>query len=161
MVTVPPLLPPALIRRGARSRRVDPIFWAPMQPVYWRQWRRGRYHSLRESTTIMIAAVLGSRCPYQRADRAGTTVVRVMGVGSGDAARERFPLDEADAAPPCMRNRREGRLWVDGNVGFGAGASGSMGSGGVLCREHESQPEYRLRRHLRRSGRSQPWRVPA
>jgi hypothetical protein len=144
MVMVPPLLPPALIRRGARSRRVDPIFWAPMQPVYWRQWRRGRYHSLRESTTIMIVAVLGSGCPYQRADRAETTVVRVMGVGSGDAARERFPLDEADPAPPCMRNRREGRLWVDGNVGFGAGASGSMGSGGVLCREHESQPEYRL-----------------
>lgn len=62
-----------------------------------------------------------------------------MGVGSGDAARERFPSDEADAAPPCMRNGRQDRLWVGGGVGFGAGAGGGMGRGGVLCRERESR----------------------
>ena len=59
----------------------------------------------------------------------------ITGIGSGDSAREGLPLDEADAAPPCMRNGTQERFGGGTGVGFGAGT----GSGGVSRRGRESQ----------------------
>ena len=43
-------------------------------------------------------------------------------MGSGDSAREGLPLDEADAAPPSMRNGTQERFGVvPGSVWCGNG----------------------------------------
>jgi hypothetical protein len=59
----------------------------------------------------------------------------MTGIGSGDAAREELLLDEADAAPPCMRKGPQERLGAGAGVIFGVGT----GSGGVSRRVRESR----------------------
>ena len=59
----------------------------------------------------------------------------ITGIGSGDSAREGPPLDEADTAPPCIRNGTQERFEGGTEVGFGAGT----GSRGVSRRERKSR----------------------
>ena len=61
----------------------------------------------------------------------------MTGIGSGDAAREGLPLDEA---PPFMRNGTQERLGASTGVAFGAGT----GSGGVSRRGRERESRRRL-----------------
>ena len=61
----------------------------------------------------------------------------MTGIGSGDAAREGLPFDEA---PPLMRNGTQERLGASTGVTFGTGT----GSGGVSRRERERESRCRL-----------------
>ena len=94
-----------------------------------------------QSITIMIAAPVldlsldvGMSGPIEPEAQLPRGMVLTLAMLRANGFRRTRPTQRH-----CMLNGRQDRLWVSGGVGFGAGAGGSMGSGGVLCHECESR----------------------
>ncbi|KAI0251662.1 hypothetical protein BJV78DRAFT_416470 [Lactifluus subvellereus] len=152
-ITVSPPLSAVVRRRGAYSRRVcvgQFVRRVPRQPeLHGRQWRRGRYQSLRGGTTAILVVLLLARvgghrrCRHQRAVRAGA-----VPMPAGHDRRRLGRRRARTASVGRRRGRRGATLYAERPPGslvrgwrrwLWRGAGGGMGSGGVLCRERESR----------------------